>query len=86
MRLFSIVIYILAAVCILTGGKDFIGGVAGLTGIGDEVSTASLADPAINNAFQFFAGIWMGVGILFILFLKNLEPTNNSKNKKFPSA
>jgi len=73
MRLFSIIIYMIATVCIITGGKDFLGGIAGLTGIGEGVSATALADPAMNNAFQFFAGIWIGVGILLIFFLRDLE-------------
>jgi len=72
MRVFTIIIYILAAVCIITGGKDFIIGIGGLSGLGADVSQAALRDPALNNGFQFFAGIWIGVGILFILFLRDL--------------
>jgi len=44
-----------------------------LTGLGENVSEAALSDPALNNGFQFFAGIWMGVGVLLILFLRDLE-------------
>lgn len=73
MNAFNTIIYILAAICIVTGLNDFVGGIGGLRSLGANLSDTGFADPVTDNVIRFFAGIWIGVGILFIQFLRDLE-------------
>ncbi len=73
MKLFTVVIYILAVICLITGASDFLGGLSNLKGMGANLSEAGFADPITDNVLRFFAGIWIGVGVLFVLFLRDLE-------------
>ena len=73
MKLVRITIYILATICIMTGTNDFIRGIKGLRDLGANLTEAGFSDPATDNAIRFFAGIWIGVGIMFIIFLRDLK-------------
>jgi len=73
MKLFKITIYVLAAICIITGANDFIGGIGGLRSLGANLTESGFSDPVTDNVIRFFAGIWIGVGLLLILFLRDLK-------------
>lgn len=71
MKLFIIVIYIFAAIALLTGANDLIQGLASQEAFGATMPTQGVA--IVDNVFRFFAGLWFGVGILFILFVRDLD-------------
>jgi len=71
MKLFTIVIYIFAAIALLTGASDLIQGLASQKAFGATMPTEGLA--IVDNVFRFFSGLWFGVGILFILFVRDLD-------------
>lgn len=72
MKLFTIIIYFLATICLLTGASDFIQGLASLKVFGSTFSEISYSDPMADNIFRFFAGIWFGTGVLLIIFVRDL--------------
>lgn len=72
MTIFKITVYILAVICLITGANDFIGGVNALRILGANLTETGFSDPITDNVIRFFAGIWIGVGILFVIFLRDL--------------
>lgn len=73
MRLFTIVCYIFAAIALTTGASDLLQGLASQRAFGATLTEAGFADPMVDNVFRFFAGLWFGTGILFILFVRDLN-------------
>jgi len=71
MKIFTIVIYIFAAIALSTGASDFIQGLASQKSFGAAMPTQGLA--IVDNVFRFFSGLWFGVGVLFILFVRDLD-------------
>jgi len=71
MRIFQIVVYIFAAIALITGASDLIQGVASQKAFGATMPAEGL--PIVDNIFRFFSGLWFGVGILFILFVRDLD-------------
>jgi len=71
MRLFTIIIYIFAAIALLTGASDLVQGLASQKTFGATMPTEGIA--IVDNVFRFFSGLWFGVGILFILFVRDLD-------------
>lgn len=72
MNVFKIIIYVIAAIPLLTGALDFIVSVPSQQTFGMVLPPSGLADPMLNSSFRFFAAIWFGVGILLIMFVRNL--------------
>ncbi|MEM6499089.1 MAG: DUF4345 domain-containing protein [Pseudomonadota bacterium] len=73
MRLFTIGIYIFAAIALLTGANDLIQGFASLKAFGSTLPEQAFGDPMADNLFRFFAGLWFGVGVLFLLFIRDMN-------------
>lgn len=73
MRLFTIVCYFFAAIALSTGASDLIQGLASQKAFGATLTEAGFADPMVDNVFRFFSGLWFGTGILFILFVRNID-------------
>lgn len=73
MKVFKIIIYVLAAICIITGANDFFNGVSGLRSLGANLSESGFSDPVADNVIRFFAGIWIGIGVLFIHMVQDLK-------------
>lgn len=73
MRLFKIGIYVFAAIALLTGANDLIQGLGGLRSMGSTLTEQGLADPMADNLFRFFAGLWFGVGVLLLLFVRDMN-------------
>jgi hypothetical protein len=73
MRLFTITCYFFAAIALTTGASDLIQGLASQRAFGATLTDAGFADPMVDNVFRFFSGLWFGTGILFILFVRDLE-------------
>lgn len=73
MRVFKIVVYIFAAIALITGTSDLVHGLASQRTFGVALTDSGFADPMLDNMFRFFSGLWFGVGILFILFVRELE-------------
>lgn len=73
MRWFTFICYFFAAIAITTGASDLIQGLASQRAFGATLTDAGFADPMVDNVFRFFSGLWLGVGILFILFVRDLE-------------
>lgn len=73
MRVFTILCYVFAAIALITGASDFVQGLASQKDFGANLTEAGFTDPMTDNVFRFFAGIWFGVGVFFILFIRDLE-------------
>lgn len=73
MRLFTIMIYVFAAIAVLTGISDLAQGLVSQKSLGAGLTDAGFADPLVDNVFRFFAAIWIGVGVLFVLFIRDLD-------------
>jgi len=71
MRIFTITIYIFAAIALITGASDFIQGLASQSSFGATLPVKGVA--IADNVFRFFSGLWFGVGVLFILFIRDLD-------------
>jgi len=73
MNAFRVTIYIIAAIPLITGLMDLFHGVAAQQTAGMTLSEKSINDPLLNSTFRFFAGLWFGVGLLLILFVRDLK-------------
>jgi len=73
MRMFTIVCYFFAAIALTTGASDLIQGLASQRAFGATLTDAGFADPMVDNVFRFFSGLWFGTGVLFILFVRDLD-------------
>lgn len=73
MRVFKIIVYIFAAIALITGASDLVHGLVSQRAFGATLTDAGFADPMLDNMFRFFSGLWFGVGILFVLFVRELE-------------
>ncbi len=65
MKLFKIGIYVFAAIALVTGANDLIQGLGALKAFGATLTDQGFADPMADNVFRYFAGLWIGVCILF---------------------
>ncbi|MBX2885591.1 MAG: DUF4345 domain-containing protein [Granulosicoccus sp.] len=70
MRLFTIVVYIFAAIALVTGASDLVQGLASQKSFGASMPEQGVA--IVDNVFRFFSAIWLGVGVLFVLFIRDL--------------
>jgi len=73
MTLFRIGIYIFVAIALTTGASDLIQGIASQRSFGANLSDQGFSDPMLDNVFRFFAALWFGVGVLFIVFIRDLD-------------
>ncbi|MEL7180056.1 MAG: DUF4345 domain-containing protein [Pseudomonadota bacterium] len=73
MRIFTILCYFFAAIALITGASDLIQGLASQRAFGATLTDAGFADPMVDNVFRFFSGLWFGVGVMFILFVRDLD-------------
>jgi len=73
MRLFTTVIYLFAAIALITGASDLLQGLASQKAFGANLTEQGFADPMVDNVFRFFSGLWFGTGVLFILFIRDLS-------------
>ena len=71
--MFRYIIYLLAAIAIVTGTLDIVNGAAGQASAGSDLSVAQLRDPMLDNLFRFFAAVWLGLGLQMLLFVHDLE-------------
>ncbi|MEO0836540.1 MAG: DUF4345 domain-containing protein [Cyanobacteria bacterium J06642_3] len=62
----------IAVIPLLTRAIDFVISVPSQQTFGMVLPASGLADPMLNSSFRFFAAIWFGVGILLIMFVRNL--------------
>jgi len=70
---FKVLIYLFALIAISTGLADLFKGLPSIQlGNGESLETGK-ASPSLDNAYRFLAGVWIGVGILFLLFVRDLE-------------
>lgn len=70
MLAFKIIVGILGVIAILTGANDFWNG-ASVTGDFGNLGE-NTKDPQLNYTIRFLGAIWMGFGVLLILFVVNL--------------
>ena len=73
MRLFTIVIYVFAAIALITGASDFLQGQISQAQLGAGLTPEGFADPLMDSVFRFFAALWFGTGILFVIFVRDLD-------------
>ena len=73
MRIFTAICYLFAAIALTTGASDLIQGLASQRAYGANLTDAGFADPMVGNVFRFFAGLWFGTGIMFVLFVRDLD-------------
>jgi len=71
MRIFTIIIYIFAAIALITGASDLIQGFASQESFGATMPDDGFA--IVDNVFRFFSGLWIGVGVLFVIFIRDLD-------------
>lgn len=70
---FKVMTYFMAAICLFTGANEFINGFIAFQDMGANLTEEGFADPLMNNVIRFFAAMWMGVGVMFIVFILDLE-------------
>lgn len=73
MQLFKFGIYIFIAIALITGANDLVQGLGSLGALGTTIPNEGLSDPMADNLFRFFAGLWFGVGVLFLLFIRDMK-------------
>lgn len=72
MRIFKALCYFFAAIALITGGNDFLNGLEAQRSLGATLSDQGFADPLVDNVFRFFSALWVGVGVMFVLFVHDL--------------
>jgi len=70
--IFKIIVGILGVIGIFTGANDFWNGAAVEGDFGKHLGE-NVNDPTLNFTLRFLGAIWMGFGILLILFASDLE-------------
>jgi len=73
MKLFTIMTYVFAAIALITGANDWFQGLESQRALGANLPDEVFSNPIADNVFRFFSGLWLGTGILFILFIRDLE-------------
>lgn len=73
MRAFRITIYAFAAIALLTGTNDFLQGQISQAPLGAGLTPEGFADPLMDSVFRFFAALWFGTGVLFVIFVRDLD-------------
>ena len=72
MFVFKALVYLFAAISLITGAIDLLGGLESQRNLGAQLTEAGFRDPALDNVFRFFAGLWFGVGAMLIVFVRDL--------------
>ena len=73
LSLFRIGIFIFIAIALTTGANDLLQGLASQRAFGATLSDQGFSDPMVDNVFRFFSALWFGVGVLFIVFIRDLD-------------
>ena len=73
MGLFKFGIYVFAAIALITGANDLIGGLGSLKVFGAALTDQGFADPMADNVFRYFSALWFGAGVLFFLFIRDMN-------------
>lgn len=73
MTVFKGLVYLFAVIALITGTNDILSGLSSQQALGSTLSEDAFNDPALDNIFRFFSGLWFGTAILFILFVRDLE-------------
>lgn len=71
-KIFKWVVAVIAIIPLFTGVGDMLNGVASQLMFG-MVDSIAVTDPLLNSSFRFFAALWFGVGVFFLLFISNLK-------------
>lgn len=71
-KTFKWVVAVIAIIPLFTGVGDMLNGVASQLMFG-MVDSIAVTDPLLNSSFRFFAALWFGVGVFFLLFISNLK-------------
>jgi hypothetical protein len=72
MLAFKIIVGILGLIAIVTGANDFWNGAYVQGDFGKHLGE-SVNDPTLNFTLRFLGAIWMGFGVLLILFVTDLQ-------------
>jgi len=72
MLIFRIIVGILGLIAITTGANDFWNGAAVKGDFGKNLGSLT-DDPTLNFTLRFLGAIWMGFGVLLILFITDLD-------------
>ena len=72
MLVFRIIVGILGLIAITTGANDFLNGAAVKGDFGKNLGSL-VNDPTLNFTLRFLGAIWMGFGVLLMLFVSDLE-------------
>jgi hypothetical protein len=72
MLVFKIIVGALGLIAIATGVNDFWNGASVQGDFGKQLGD-SVNDPTLNFTLRFFGAIWMGFGVLLILFITDLQ-------------
>ena len=70
--IFKIIVGILGLIAVTTGANDFWNGAAVKGDFGKNLGHL-VNDPTLNFTIRFLGAIWMGFGVLLILFVSDLE-------------
>jgi len=70
--MFKAIVYFLAAIAIITGAMDIFQGLESQRNFGANLTEQGFNDPMLDNVFRFFAAIWFGLGLQFILFVRDI--------------
>lgn len=73
MNIFKGLIYLFALIAFVTGTNDMLSGLSSQAALGSNLSDEGFNDPALDNIFRFFSGLWLGTALLFIVFVRDLE-------------
>ena len=82
MKFFKIIVIGLGLIAIGTGVMDFVSSVSAQSDFGAILGNA-VNDPILNNTFRFFSAVWLGFGVLLILFSTNLAKYRTALNVSF---
>lgn len=72
MLVFKGLIYLFAVIALITGTNDILSGLSSQQALGSTLSDAAFNDPALDNIFRFFSGLWLGTAVLFFVFVRDL--------------
>ncbi|HEY2659572.1 MAG TPA: DUF4345 domain-containing protein [Caulobacteraceae bacterium] len=73
MRAYKAVVFLLAAIPLLTGPLDLFLGLKAPKSIGMVLSDIDVRDPVLNSQVRFFGAVWFGTGLLMVLGAARLE-------------
>ena len=72
MIIFKSLVYLFAVIAIVTGAADLLNGAGAQFPLETNFTEIGVDIAALDTIFRFFSGLWLGVGILFVLFAQDL--------------